>query len=66
VQSKRLDFIVVNDVSDPSIGFASDENRVHILDAAGHIEELPTMRKERLAEHILDRVQPMLAQRGQR
>ena len=66
VQSKRLDFIVVNDVSDPSIGFASDENRVHILDAAGHIEELPTMRKERLADHILDRVQPVLAQRGQR
>jgi phosphopantothenoylcysteine decarboxylase/phosphopantothenate--cysteine ligase len=66
VQSKRLDFIVVNDVSDPSIGFASDENRVHILDASGHIEELPTMRKERLAEHILDRVQPVLAQREQR
>jgi phosphopantothenoylcysteine decarboxylase / phosphopantothenate---cysteine ligase len=66
VQSKRLDFIVVNDVSDPSIGFASDENRVHILDATGHIEELPTMRKERLAEHILDRVQPVLAQRGRR
>jgi phosphopantothenoylcysteine decarboxylase/phosphopantothenate--cysteine ligase len=66
VQSKHLDFIVVNDVSDPSIGFASDENRVHILDASGHIEELPTMRKERLAEHILDRVQPVLAQRGPR
>lgn len=66
VQSKHLDFIVVNDVSDPSIGFASDENRVHILDASGHIEELPTMRKERLADHILDRVQPVLAQRGQR
>lgn len=64
VQSKHLDFIVVNDVSDPSIGFASDDNRVHILDAAGEIEELPTMRKESLADQILDRVQPLLAQRS--
>jgi phosphopantothenoylcysteine decarboxylase / phosphopantothenate---cysteine ligase len=64
VQSKHLDFIVVNDVSDPSIGFASDENRVHILDAAGQIEELPIMRKESLADQILDRVQPLVAQRS--
>ncbi len=64
VRSKHLDFIVVNDVSDPAIGFASDDNRVHILDAAGRIEELPTMRKESLADHILDRVQPLLAQKA--
>jgi phosphopantothenoylcysteine decarboxylase/phosphopantothenate--cysteine ligase len=64
VQSKHLDFIVVNDVSDPSIGFASDENRVHILDATGQIEELPIMRKESLADQILDRVQPLVAQRS--
>ena len=64
VQSKQLDFIVVNDVSDPSIGFASDDNRVNILDAAGHIEALPVMRKERLADEILDRVQPLLLQRA--
>lgn len=64
VQSKHLDFIVVNDVSDPAIGFASDDNRVYILDASGQSEELPTMRKERLADHILDRVQPLLAQRA--
>jgi phosphopantothenoylcysteine decarboxylase/phosphopantothenate--cysteine ligase len=64
VQGKRLDFIVVNDVSDPSIGFASDDNRVHILDADGHVDELPTMRKEALADRILDRVQPVVAQRA--
>jgi phosphopantothenoylcysteine decarboxylase/phosphopantothenate--cysteine ligase len=64
VQSKHLDFIVVNDVSDPSIGFASDENRVHILDAAGQIEELPIMRKDSLADQILDRIQPLVAQRS--
>ncbi len=65
VQSKRLDFIVVNDVSDPAIGFASDDNRVHILDAAGQIEELPTMRKTHLADRILDRVQPLMVQRAE-
>jgi len=63
VRHKQLDFIVANDISDPSIGFASDENRVHILDAAGQIEELPTMAKAHIADYILDRVQTVLAQR---
>lgn len=64
VRTKHLDFIVANDVSDPSIGFASDDNRVHILDAAGRIEALPTMAKAHLADTILDRVQTVLAQRA--
>lgn len=63
VRNKHLDFIVANDISDPSIGFASDDNRVYILDAAGQIEELPTMAKAHVADHILDRVQTVLAQR---
>jgi phosphopantothenoylcysteine decarboxylase/phosphopantothenate--cysteine ligase len=63
VQSKHLDLIVVNDVSDPTLGFASDENRVHILDARGAIEDLPVMSKTALADHILDRLQTLLAQR---
>jgi phosphopantothenoylcysteine decarboxylase/phosphopantothenate--cysteine ligase len=63
VRSKNLDFIVANDISDPELGFASDENRVHILDATGQVEELPTMAKVNLADHILDRVQGLLAQR---
>jgi phosphopantothenoylcysteine decarboxylase/phosphopantothenate--cysteine ligase len=66
VQSKNLDLIVVNDVSDPRIGFASDDNLVRILDAAGQVEELPVMSKTALAEHILDRVQILLGQRGRR
>lgn len=63
VRSKHLDFIVANDISDPGLGFASDDNRVHILDAAGHIEALPTMAKGHIADYILDRVQRVLAQR---
>jgi phosphopantothenoylcysteine decarboxylase/phosphopantothenate--cysteine ligase len=64
VRNKHLDFIVANDISDPSMGFTSDENRVHILDAAGQIEELPTMAKTHMADYILDRVQTVLAQRS--
>lgn len=63
VQKKKLDFIVANDVSDPTIGFASEYNRVHILDAAGQVEDLPKMTKMCMAEHILDRVQMILQQR---
>jgi phosphopantothenoylcysteine decarboxylase/phosphopantothenate--cysteine ligase len=63
VRSKNLDLIVANDISNPEIGFASDDNRVCILDAAGQVEELPTMAKARIAEYLLDRVQVILDQR---
>jgi phosphopantothenoylcysteine decarboxylase/phosphopantothenate--cysteine ligase len=66
VQNKNLDFIVANDVSDSSIGFASEYNRVRFLDAAGDIETLPLMTKARIADHILDRVQALLEQRAGR
>ena len=54
---------MANDVSDPAIGFGSDHNRVHLIDAAGRVEPLPEMSKRALAEAILDRVQAVLTQR---
>ena len=63
VNQKALDLIVANDVSDPAMGFASDCNRVHLIDAAGRIEPLPVMSKRALAEAILDRVQEVLVHR---
>ena len=63
VRKKALDLIVANDVSNPAIGFASDHNRAHLIDATGRIESLPVMSKRSLAEAILDRVQAVLAQR---
>ena len=63
VKRKSLDLIVANDVSDPAIGFGSDHNRVHLIDAAGRIEPLPEMSKRALAEAILDRVQAVLTRR---
>ncbi|GIX47701.1 MAG: peptidase ClpP [Candidatus Tectimicrobiota bacterium] len=64
LQKKHLDFIVANDVTDPTLGFASDFNRVRILHASGQVEELPTMSKKQLAACILDRVQALLAQKA--
>lgn len=53
--SKRLDLVVANDVSDPALGFASEENRVWLVSSAGE-EALPMMHKRALAREILDRV----------
>lgn len=63
VNMKSLDLIIANDVSDPTIGFGSDHNRVHLIDAAGGVEPLPEMSKRALAETILDRVQAVLGRR---
>ena len=63
VSQKALDLIVANDVSNPAIGFASDHNRAHLIDAAGRVDPLPVMSKRALAETILDRVQAVLARR---
>ncbi|MBI5183049.1 MAG: bifunctional phosphopantothenoylcysteine decarboxylase/phosphopantothenate--cysteine ligase CoaBC [Nitrospinae bacterium] len=56
LKDKRLDLIVVNDISDPDIGFRSDFNKVSIIDSEGKVEHLPLMSKMRLADIIIDRV----------
>lgn len=52
---KNLDLIVVNNLNEPGAGFAVPTNRVSIIDRSGKKEELPLMKKEQLAHHILDR-----------
>ena len=56
LKDKRLDLIVVNDISNPDIGFRSDFNKVSIIDSEGKIDHLPLMSKKRLADIIIDRV----------
>ena len=60
LERKRLDAIVVNDVSNPEIGFESERNEVTIVerDAA---TEVPISGKEEVAEAILDRVDALRA-----
>ncbi len=61
---KRLDAVVVNDISDAGIGFESDENEVTILTADGGERHVPRARKERVAQAVLDEVERLRRARG--
>ncbi len=58
--SKRLQFIVGNDVTAPGSGFGVDTNQVTIFHATGEIESLPLMTKYEVGHAILDRMVPLL------
>jgi phosphopantothenoylcysteine decarboxylase/phosphopantothenate--cysteine ligase len=60
LNEKNLDLIVANDITSKDAGFAVDTNRVTILDAGGGEEALSLMTKEEVAEHILQRVTPLV------
>ena len=55
LRRKRVDMIVLNDVSDPAIGFESAENEVTLVDVAGETA-IPRASKDEIAEAILDKV----------
>jgi phosphopantothenoylcysteine decarboxylase / phosphopantothenate---cysteine ligase len=52
---KGADLIVLNDVSDPRIGFESADNAVTLIDADADVA-VPLASKDTIAEAILDRV----------
>jgi phosphopantothenoylcysteine decarboxylase/phosphopantothenate--cysteine ligase len=56
LKAKNLDLIVANDITAPDAGFASETNRVVIVDREGGVEELPLMSKAAVAEAVLDRI----------
>ena len=57
--SKDLDLIVANDITATDAGFASDDNRVIILDRKGGIDRLPLMSKYDVGVEVLNRVVPL-------
>lgn len=61
LSSKRLDFIVANDVTSAGSGFGTDTNQVTIFHADGRAEELPLMSKYEVGHAIWDRVAVLLA-----
>ena len=56
LSEKNCDWIIANDVSNPSIGFESDFNEVSIFYKSMNYEKLPKMKKSILAEEIVKRV----------
>ena len=57
LKSKELDFVVLNDATEPGAGFGVDTNRVTVIARDGKAEELELMSKTDLAELLLDRVE---------
>lgn len=60
VAKKNLDFIVANDLTQEGAGFGVDTNIVKIIDKNGNIEEFPKMKKDQVANVILDKVKSLL------
>ena len=61
--TKNADLIVANDVSDPSIGFSTDHNKVWFVDGAGAFE-LPEASKRSIASLLWDRVISTIPRKG--
>ena len=61
LESKSLDAIVLNDVSQPGIGFDSERNAVTILTHAG-AETVPETSKWEVAHRVLDAVVKLKAE----
>jgi phosphopantothenoylcysteine decarboxylase / phosphopantothenate---cysteine ligase len=57
LERKRLDAVVVNDISAAGIGFDAAENEVTILSADGGERHVARARKDQVARAVLDEVQ---------
>jgi len=56
LSEKNCDWVIANDVSDPTIGFGSDFNEVSIYYKNMKYEKLPKMKKSLLADNIVKKV----------
>jgi phosphopantothenoylcysteine decarboxylase/phosphopantothenate--cysteine ligase len=56
LERKKADLIVVNDVSDASIGFDSDQNEVTLIGSDGSTERVEKTSKDAVANRILNAV----------
>jgi len=55
LQKKKLDLVIANDVSDSTIGFNSDDNRVLLVEP-GSSKKLPIMNKNLLATRLIEHI----------
>jgi phosphopantothenoylcysteine decarboxylase/phosphopantothenate--cysteine ligase len=63
LERKRVDAVVVNDISDPEIGFESDQNEVTIVTARG-ARQVPRGHKTAVAAAIVDVVEELRSREG--
>lgn len=60
LKSKKLDFIVANDIASADAGFGAETNRVTLLFPNGKKESLPLMSKAEVAEAIIEHLAALL------
>ena len=60
LKAKKLDLIVANDITAPDSGFATDTNRVTLVEASGKTTNLPLMSKEQVAQVVIEQVSALL------
>jgi phosphopantothenoylcysteine decarboxylase/phosphopantothenate--cysteine ligase len=61
---KNADLIVLNDISNPSIGFESEQNAVTLIDSASS-DPVPQAPKDQIADAILQRVDQLRSKSAQ-
>jgi len=59
LQSKDLDLMVANDITDPESGFGVDTNKVALIDRELQVEQLPLLTKYEVSQRVLDRVREL-------
>lgn len=65
LELKNVDLVVANRVArEPDAGFATETNRVTLLERDGSVEEFPVMPKSEVARVVLDRVAALIARSG--
>ena len=62
--AKRVDLLVYNDVTEPGSGFATDTNKVTIVDPAGGTDTWPLMSKRDVGAKLVDLVITQLSGKG--
>lgn len=60
LKSKKLDFIVANDITAPDSGFATDTNQVILIEASGEMTRLPLMSKDQVAQIVMERTSTLI------
>ncbi len=60
LKSKKLDFIVANDIASSDAGFGVETNRVTLLFPNGKKESLPLMSKAEVAEAVIEHIAALL------